>query len=97
MTTINILILALSILSEEQAKAVARHAAEKRDQEMAEVAAAQMEAANRAARQIITEDSLFSEAFWICDKGDVFNRGQYHSPNQCPVCHSRLFKWVPGR
>jgi len=97
MTTINILILSLSILSEEQAKASARRASEKRDQQMAEAAAAQMEAANKAVRQVITEDSLFSEGFWICDKGDTWGRGTYRSPNQCPVCESRLFKWVPGR
>ena len=97
MTTINILILSLSILSEEQAKASARRASEKRDQQMAEAAAAQMEAANKAARQITAEDSLFTDGFWICDKGDTFARGQYRSPTYCPVCESRLFKWVPGR
>ena len=97
MTTINILILSLSILSEEQERSKTRRASEKRDQEMAEAAAAQMESANKAARQILTEDPLFTEGYWICDKGDKFGRGTYRSPRQCPVCESRLFKWVPGR
>ena len=99
MTTINILILGLSIWTptEDQAKDSARRAVEKRDQEMADTAAAQMETANKAVREILTEDPLFTAGFWICDRGDTFGRGQYRSPRQCPVCESRLFKWVPGR
>ena len=97
MTTINILVLSLSILSEEQAQRKARRAAEQREEELAKTAAAQMETANKAARELLSEDPLFVEGFWICDKGDTFGRGQYRSPRQCPVCQSRLFKWVPGR
>ena len=97
MTTINILVLSLSILTEEQERARTRRASERREAEMAKTAAAQMETANKAARQLLAEDELFTKGFWICDKKHIFGVGEYRSPHYCSVCESRLFKWVPGR
>jgi len=97
MTTINILVLSLSILTEEQEQRRSRRAAERREEEMAKTAAAQMETANKAARALLQEDELFTEGFWICDKKHIFAVGEYRSPSYCSVCESRLFKWVPGR
>jgi len=97
MTTINILVLSLSILTEEQAQHKARRAAEQREEELARTAAAQMETANKAARALLAEDDLFTKGYWICDKNHRFAEGQYRSPHQCTVCRSPLFRWIPGR
>ena len=97
MTTINILVLSLSILTEEQERARTRRASERREAEMAKTAAAQMETANKAARELLAEDELFTKGYWICDHNHRFGEGQYRSPQYCWVCESRLFKWVPGR
>jgi hypothetical protein len=97
MTTINILILSLSILTEEQAQRKARRAAEQRDDELNKTGAAQMETANKAARELLQEDELFTKGYWICDKNHRFAPGEYRSPHHCSVCGSPLFRWIPGR
>lgn len=64
---------------------------------MAKTAAGQMETANKAARQLLSEDQLFIKGYWICDKKHIFAEGEVRSPRHCTVCESRLFRWVPGR
>ena len=69
---------------------------EESNAKLAEAAAAQMEESYKAAVELQTTEDLFVLGYWVCDQSHAFGRGQIRSPRECPVCQSRVFKWVPG-
>jgi hypothetical protein len=86
MTTTNILILNFS----------SSRADDEKNAGLAEAAAAQMEAGYKAAVELQTTENLFLLGYWVCNNKHAFARSQIESPRQCPVCESRLFRWIPG-
>ena len=45
----------------------------------------------------LVQDGYFSGCFWICENAHEFAKNDIVVKRECPVCKTKLVRWVPKR